>query len=172
MLTQLVSQDLARGLLAMAPKGAKYNRDVLQGVGRRSVAQALERLGYDVALTCDYVGVKTEDTYNLSTIPKYASEVGYKWMLQANDYKEAVTVDVRANNAVARLVALPDGWDTALRCLGLERLAMECAMDVTKKERHLTEVGCRLLGRPRSDPWYEDAVGKFLLPSTWIATAW
>ena len=37
----------------MAPKGAKYNRDVLQGVGRRSVAQALERLGYDVALSCD-----------------------------------------------------------------------------------------------------------------------
>ena len=46
-------QDLARGLPTMAPKGAKYNRDVLQGVGRRSVAQALERLGYDVALTCD-----------------------------------------------------------------------------------------------------------------------
>ena len=122
----------------MAPKGIKYSRDVLQGVGRRSVAQALERLGYDVALTCDYVGVKTEDTYNLSTIPKYASEVGYKWMLQANDYKEAVTVDVRANNAVARLVALPDGWDTALRCLGLEKLAMECAKDVAQKERHLT----------------------------------
>ena len=98
----------------MAPTG-NYNCDVLQDVGRRSVAQALERLGYDVALTCDYVGVKTEGIYNLSTTPKYTSEVGYKWMLQANDYKEAVTVDVRANNAVARLVALPDGWDTAPR---------------------------------------------------------
>ena len=64
----------------MAPKGPKYNRDVLQGVGRRSVAQALERLGYDVALSCDYVSVKTEDTYNLSTTPKYTSEVGYKWI--------------------------------------------------------------------------------------------
>jgi len=136
----------------MAPKGPKYNRDILQGVGRRSVSQALERLGYDVALTCDYVGVKTEDAYNLSTTPKYASEVGYKWMLQAEDYKEAATVDVRANSAMGRLVALPDGWDTALRCLGLDKLATECAMDVTKKERRLTEVGCQLLGRPRSTP--------------------
>ena len=106
----------------MAPKGGNYNRDVLQGVGRRSATQALERLGYDVALACEYAGVKTENTYNPSTTPKYTSEVGYKWMLQANDYKEAVTVDVRANNAVARLVALPEGWDTALRCLGLEKL--------------------------------------------------
>ena len=143
----------------MAPKGIKYNNEVLQGVGRRSVTQALERLGYDVALTCDYVGVKAEGAYNLSTTPKYTSEVGYKWMLQAEDYKEAATVDVRANSAMGRLVALPDGWDTAIRCLGLEKLATECAMDVTKKERHLTEVGCRLLGRPRDDPWYEDAVG-------------
>ena len=71
----------------MAPKGIKYSRDVLQGVGRRSVSQALERLGYDVALTCDYVGVKTEDTYNLSIIPKYTSEIGYKWMLQADGFQ-------------------------------------------------------------------------------------
>ena len=117
----------------MAPKGIKYSRDVLQGVGRRSVAQALERLGYDVALACDYVGMKTEDTYNLSTTPKYISEVGYKWMLQANDYKEAVTVDVRANSAMGRLVALPDGWDTAIRCLGLEKLANECAKNAPKR---------------------------------------
>ena len=146
----------------MAPKGIKYSRDVLQGIGRRSVAQALERLGYDVALTCDYVGVKVEDTYKLSTIPKYASEVGYKWMLQAEENKETATVDVRANHAVARLVALPDGWDTALRCLGLEKLAMEYAKDVAQKERRLTELGCQLLGRPRTDPWYEDGVGKFV----------
>ena len=33
----------------MAPKGIKYNRDVLRDVGRRSVAQALERLGYVLA---------------------------------------------------------------------------------------------------------------------------
>ena len=118
----------------MAPKGIKYNRDVLQDVGRRSVAQALERLGYDVALSCDYVGVKAEDTYNLSTIPKYASEVGYKWMLQAEENKETATVDVRANHAVERGVALPEGWDTAIRCLGLEKFAAECAKDVAKKE--------------------------------------
>ena len=83
-------------------------------------------------------------------------------MLQASDYKEAVTVDVRANNAVARLVALPDGWDTTLRCLGLEKLAMEYAKDVAQKERHLTEVHCSVLGRARPDHWYEDGVGKFV----------
>ena len=146
----------------MAPKGPEYNRDLLQGVGRRSVAQALERLGYDVALSCDYVGVKTEDTYNLSTTPKYTSEVGYKWMLQADDLQEIATVDVRANSAMGRLVALPDGWDTAIRCFGLEKLATECAEEVAKKGRRLTEVHCRVLGNPRTNPWCDDGVGKFV----------
>ena len=83
-------------------------------------------------------------------------------MLQADDLQEIATVDVRANSAMGRLVALPDGWDTALRCLGLEKLAMEYAKDVAQKERHLTEVHSSVLGRPRPDPWYDDAVGKFV----------
>ena len=114
MLTKLMPR--CKIWLKMAPKGIKYSRDVLQGVGRRSVAQALERLGYDVALTCDYVGVKTEDTYNLSTTPKYTSEVDYKRMLQADDLQEIATLDVRVHSAMGRLVALPDGWETAVRC--------------------------------------------------------
>ena len=115
--------------------------------------------------------MKTEDTYNLSTTPKYASEVGYKWMLQAEDYKDAATVDVRANNAVARLVALPDGWDTALRCLGLEKLAMEYAKDVAQKERHLTEVHCSVLEDHDLTIGMKMAWSS-LSPSPWMTTAW
>ena len=45
----------------------------------------------------------------------------------------------------------------------IRELATECAKDIAKKERRLTEVGCRLLGRPRPDHWYEeDGVGKFV----------
>ena len=57
-------------------------------MGRR--CQALERLGYDAALTCGFTGVKIEDGYNLSTTPKYSSELGYKWMLQEVGYQEAL----------------------------------------------------------------------------------
>ena len=53
-------QVSARGLLAMAPKGTKYNREVLQGIGRRYrgvTPNTLKHIGFATIPPTEYTSV-------------------------------------------------------------------------------------------------------------------
>ena len=91
------------------------------------------------------------------------SEVTFQWCLQWREGRECDIVKVLIFHAMKRGVPLPSGWSTYFRCMGLaERLDMFATK--VQLPADMTEVRCRLLGRPISiqDPADELAPGTCL----------
>ena len=75
-------------------------------------------------------------------------DVLFRWLFRWKNYNEHVDVTVRVDMAVDQSVPLPTGWQTALQCLDLRRLAADAfaTFEPPLNAKELEKLRCECLG--------------------------
>ena len=106
-------------------------------------------------LVCEYAGVVREDGSCDADGPlRHKAKVSFCWKLPGDAPERPdrnAIMQTRYDHAVARGVAFPPMWQTALRCLGLQADADASAQKFAEA-RGLCSATCCVLGQPRRAP--------------------
>ena len=97
-----------------------------------------------------YLGVVKNGVADLGVQAKWRSQVRYVWTVKIFNYEEEFETSLRCGDADARGVPFPEGWRTALKCLGhgLGQKAGQAAEGV-RRAMGRDHVECLLLGLPK-----------------------
>ena len=97
-----------------------------------------------------YLGVVKNGVADLGVQAKWRSQVRYVWTVKIFNYEEEFETSLRCGDADARGVPFPEGWRTALKCLGhgLGQKAGQAAEGLRAGTGH-EHVECLLLGLPK-----------------------
>ena len=83
-----------------------------------NLAQEGIELPRTAEVSCEYLGVHTDDGFTLDARPTGRSTVGFKWSYRDRDNTAAFTQtkQARCDYAADQGPSLPEDWKTALKC--------------------------------------------------------
>ena len=127
----------------MAPKQIKYDAIAMQWKADESAVNELENLAQEgielprtAEVSCEYLGVHTEDGFTLDARPTGRSTVGFKWSYRDRDNTAAFTQtkQARCDYAADQGSSLPEDWKTALKCRRIPRIAQEAQLSLPSSQ--------------------------------------
>ena len=95
----------------MAPK-RKFTRELFESIAESSAAKERDKCSSGVLLNCEYLHEPDEAPAKEDGTMRRETSLTFRWKFEGQGYNECCDVQVRANNATERGVALPELWRT------------------------------------------------------------
>ena len=133
----------------MAPK-RKFTRELFESIAESSAAKERDKCSSGVLLNCEYLHEPDEAPAKEDGTLRRETSLTFRWKVEGRGVNECCEVQVRANHATERGVAIPELWRTAMQCFDLDRSAEQSASDARSREAGLTDIECLYVGRAKT----------------------
>ena len=110
----------------MAPK-RKFTRELFESIASSSAAKERDKCSSGMLLNCEYLHELDEASVKEDGTLRRETSLTFRWKVEGRGYNECCNVQVRANHATERGVAIPELWRTAMQCFDLDRSAEQRA---------------------------------------------